>query len=55
MTYIEYQSLFYYFFSDFFFFRKMGGDFWEGCSYFGTELSVGLDPLLFKLFASFIF
>ena len=33
----------------------MGGDFWKGCSYFGTELSVGLDPLLFNLFVSSIF
>ena len=24
----------------------MGGEFWESCFYFGTELSVGLDPLL---------
>ena len=51
MTSIKYQILF----SDSFVFRKMGGDFWEGCSYFGTELSVGLDPLLFNLFVSFIF
>ena len=47
--------LFYNFFSDSFVFRKMGGDFWKGCSYLGTELSVGLDPLIFKLFVSFIF
>ena len=28
----------------------MRGEFWESYSYFGTELSVGLDPLLFKHF-----
>ena len=33
----------------------MGGDFWEGCSYFGTELLVGRYPLLFKLFVSLFF
>ena len=33
----------------------MVGDFWEGCSYFGTELSVELDPVLFNLFISSIF
>ena len=37
----------------------MGGELWEGCSYFGTELSVGLDPLLshyfFLLFFRFFF
>ena len=55
MTSIENQTPFFNFFSDSFFFRKMGGEFWAGCSYFGTELSVGLDPLLFELFVSFIF
>ena len=38
------------FFSDSFLFRKMGGEFLEGFSYFGTELSVGLDHLLFIIF-----
>ena len=33
----------------------MGGDFWEGCSYFGSELSVGLDTQFLKLFVSSIF
>ena len=28
----------------------MGGELWEGCSYFGTELSIGLDPLIFHYF-----
>ena len=31
----------------------MGGEFWEGFSYFGTELSVGLDFLLFHYFFHF--
>ena len=29
----------------------MGGAFWKGCSYFGTDLSVGLDPLLLHFFS----
>ena len=33
----------------------MWGDFLEGCSYFGNEFSVVLDPLLFKLIGSSIF
>ena len=37
--------------SDSFFLRKMGGEFWEGCSYFGTELSV----VLFIIVSSSIF
>ena len=28
----------------------MGSEFWESCSYLATELSVGLDPLLFHNF-----
>ena len=51
------NHFFFLLFSDLFFFRKIGGEFWEDCFYFGTELSVALHPLLchdfFSLFLDF--
>ena len=43
------------FFCKFVLFRKMGGEFWESFSYFGTELSVRLDPQFFFHEFSFSF
>ena len=54
MTFIKYQTLFILkLFSRSLFLEKMGGELWERCSYFGTMLSVGLDPLLYVIFSLF--